>query len=246
MVSEPEVRDTTAQARRIGRGDVAVTSMGDAMITREVAQPGWRWSKDIKPIVGTDFCRAFHQLFVVSGHLHLVMEDGAEFDVRAGDAAIIPPGHDAWVVGDESCDMLDFSPDYVQLIDAGEAYQAMTAPAEAGARCSRAQAAKSLRAEAAGGRLDAAAVDLVLGAVGHRPPRRRGPAGLTAREVEVLVLIATGASAKQVAYVLGITPKTAATHIERIYMKCGVSTRSDATRFAIAQGLVEAVTPTGL
>ena len=117
-MSEPEVHDTTARARRVGRADVAVTSMGDAMITREVAQPGWRWSKDVKPIVGTDFCRAFHQLFVVSGHLHVMMDDGAEFDVRAGDAAVIPPGHDAWVVGDESCDMLDFSPDYVQLIGA--------------------------------------------------------------------------------------------------------------------------------
>ena len=244
-VPKPEVRDTTTQARRVGRGDLAVTSMGDALITREVAHPGWRWSKDIKPIVGTDLCRASHQVFIVSGHLHVVMEDEAEFDVRAGDAAVIPPGHDAWVVGDEPCDALDFSPDYVQLIDAGEAYQTMTALGEAGARCSRAQAAKSLRAEAAAGRLDAAAVELVLGAVGHRPPRRRGPAGLTAREVEVLVLIATGASAKQVAYVLGIAPKTAATHIERIYMKCSVSTRSDATRFAIAHGLVEAIAPTG-
>jgi DNA-binding NarL/FixJ family response regulator len=157
----------------------------------------------------------------------------------------IPPGHDAWVVGDQPCELVDFSPHYVQLIAAGEAYQAMTAAGEAGARCSRAQAAKSLRLEAAAGRLDGAAVELVLGAVGHRPPRGRGPAGLTQREVEVLVLIATGASAKQVAFALGITPKTAATHIERIYTKCGVSTRSDATRFAIAHGLVEAVLPSG-
>ena len=59
------------------------------------------------------------------------------------------------------------------------------------------------------------------------------------------MLIATGASAKQVAYVLGITPKTAATHIERIYTKIGVSSRSDATRFAIAQGLVNPLTPSG-
>jgi DNA-binding CsgD family transcriptional regulator len=122
----------------------------------------------------------------------------------------------------------------------------MTAPGEAGARCSRTQAAKRLRAEAATEWLDAAAVELVLGAVGHGARRRRGPAGLTTREVEVLVLIATGASAKQVAYVLGITPKTAATHIERIYVKIGVSTRSDATRFAIAHGLVNPIAPRSL
>ncbi len=219
--------------------------MGDAVITREVMHPGWRWSKDIKPIVGTDWCRALHQIFIVSGHLHVQLEDGAVLELRAGDAAVVPPGHDACVMGHVPCEVVDFSPDYVQLIAAGEAYQAMTAVGEAGARCSRAQAAKSLRLEAASGRLDAAAVELVLGAVGHRPPRGGGPAGLTQREVEVLVLIATGASAKQVAYALGITPKTAATHIERIYTKCGVSTRSDATRFAIAHGLVEAVLPRG-
>ena len=237
--------EATRQETRAGAGDLTITSMGDAMITREVMPPGWRWSNDIKPIVGTDLCRAFHQFFIVSGHLHFVLEDGSELDMRAGDAGFIPPGHDAWVVGDGSCEALDFSPDYVQLIDAGDAYQAMTAPGEAGARCSRAQAAKSLRAEAATGRLDGAAVEVVLGAVGHRPRPGRGPAGLTQREVEVLVLIATGASAKQVAYALGITPKTAATHIERIYMKIGVSTRSDATRFAIAHGLVSPIPPHG-
>jgi DNA-binding CsgD family transcriptional regulator len=244
-VQRTQHADSAPEARCLGLGSLAVTATGGATILREVCRPGWRWSNDIKPIVGTDLCRAFHQLFVVSGQLHVVLEDGTEVDLRAGDAGVIPPGHDAWVVGDEPCETVDFSPDYLQLIDAGEAYHAMTALGEAGARCSRAQAAKSLRAEAASGRLDAAAVELVLGAVGHRPLRGRGPAGLTTREVEVLVLIATGASAKQVAYALGITPKTAATHIERIYRKIGVSTRSDATRFAIARGLVNPIAPAG-
>lgn len=238
-----EVASASARRRRIGRADLAVTPMGDTTITREVMSPGWRWSKDVKPIVGTDLCRALHHFCVVSGRLHFVMEDGAELEAGAGDAGVIPPGHDAWVVGDGPCEFLDFSPDYAQLMAAGEAYHAMTALGEAGARCSRTQAARSLRAEASAGRLDAAAVELVLGAVGHRPRRERGPAGLTPRELEVLVLIATGASAKQAAYALGITPKTAATHIERIYVKIGVSTRSDATRFAIAQGLVTAIAP---
>ena len=243
-VGGADSREPARQVRRVGLGDLTVTSMGEAVITREVAQPGWRWSNDIKPIVGTDLCRALHQLFVFRGHLHVVLEDGADLDLGPGDAAVIPPGHDAWVVGDEACETVDFSSDYIQFIDAGEAFQAMVAPGEAGARCSRAQAAKGLRAEVAAGRLDAAAVELVLGAVGHRPKRERGPAGLTPREVEVLVLIATGASAKQVAYALGITTKTAATHIERIYMKIGVSTRSDATRFAIAHRLVNPIAPT--
>jgi DNA-binding CsgD family transcriptional regulator len=228
----------------VGQAELAVESVGDTTVTREVMEPGWRWSKDVKPIVGTDFCRAFHQLYVVSGHLHVLLEDGGELDVQAGDVAIIPPGHDAWVVGNEPCVSVDFSPVYAQLIEAGEAYQTLAAAKDT-ARRSRVQVAKELRAAARAGRLDAGAVELVLGAVGHRPQRQQGPAGLTQREVEVLVLIATGASAKQVAYALGITPKTAATHIERIYTKIGVSTRSDATRFAIAHGLVNPVAPTG-
>lgn len=245
MRLEAKALDTsTEEARRVTNAELAVASVGDTTITREVMKPGWSWSNDVKPIVGTDLCPASHRLFIVSGHLHVVMEDGAELELRTGDAAVIPPGHDAWVVGDEPCEAVDFSPSYSQLIAAGEAYQAMTAP-RSGARSSRAQASQKLRAEARAGRLDAGAVELVLGAVGQRPRRQRGPAGLTAREVQVLVLIATGASAKQVAYVLGIAPKTAATHIERIYTKCSVSTRSGATHFAIAHGLVKPVIPSG-
>ncbi len=244
MRPEAKALDTSS-GRRVGKADLTVASVGDSTITREVMAPGWKWSVDVKPVVGTDFCRAFHQLFILSGRLHVVMEDGVEIDFGTGDAGVIPPGHDAWVVGDQPCEMIDFSPTYSQLIDAGEAYQAMTTPAATGTRSSRSEAAKKLRSEARSGRLDSGAVELVLGAVGHRPRRQSGPAGLTPREVEVLVLIATGASAKQVAYALGITPKTAKTHIERIYTKCDVSSRSDATRFAIAHGLVNWLGTTG-
>jgi DNA-binding CsgD family transcriptional regulator/mannose-6-phosphate isomerase-like protein (cupin superfamily) len=241
---EAKALGTSAEsARRVGSAELAVASVGDTTITREVMAPGWRWSTDVKPVVGTDLCRALHQLFVVSGRLHFVMEDGGELSVGPGDAAVVPPGHDAWVVGEEPCEIVDFSPAYSQLIAAGEAYQAVTAAGASRPRRSRARAAQELRAEARAGRLDAAAVELVLGAVGFRPRRQRGPAGLTARELQVLVLIATGASAKQVAHVLGIAPKTAATHIERIYVKCDVSTRSGATHFAIAHGLVNPLMP---
>lgn len=229
---------STGVARRVGNADLAVAWLGDATITRELMHPGWRWSSDVKPVVRTDLCRATHRFFVASGRLHVSMEDGAEIDLGPGDAGVIPPGHDAWVVGDEPCEMIDFSPTYSQLVEAGEAYRAMTAPGHARTACSPARAAEKLRADARLGHLDSAAVELVLGAIGHRSRRRPGPAGLTAREIDVLMLIATGASAKQVGRVLGIAPKTATTHIERIYLKCGVSNRSDATRFAIAHGLV--------
>lgn len=237
--------DTSTQvAWRVGNARLAVASVGDATITREVMRPGWRWSSDVKPVVGTDSCQATHQFFIASGRLHVRMDDGVEMDLGSGDAGVIPPGHDAWVVGDDACEMIDFSPMYSRLIDAGRAYRALTAPEQGRRRRSPAQAATHLRVEADLGRLDPAAVELVLAAVGQRPPRPTGPAGLTQREVEVLVLIASGASAKQVAYALGIAPKTATTHIERIYRKCGASSRSDATRFAIAHGLVKPVMST--
>jgi DNA-binding CsgD family transcriptional regulator len=234
--------DAPHRARTIGHGDVTVVSLGDTTITRELLHPGWRWSNDVKPIVGTELCRANHQIYVVSGRLHVLMDDGAELDVEAGDAVTIPAGHDAWVVGDEPCECIDFSPVYSHLIDAGEAYRHLTDPARPRHHTSRKEAAARLRAKAAAGGLDSAAVEIVLGAVGHRPRRRvTGPAGLTPREMEVLMLIATGAATKQAAYALGITPKTAATHVERIYSKTGVSSRAEVTRFAIQHGLVSSI-----
>jgi DNA-binding CsgD family transcriptional regulator len=87
----------------------------------------------------------------------------------------------------------------------------------------------------------------VLAAAGlRRAKRRSGPAGLTEREVEVLILIARGASNKQVARALGITVKTAGTHIERIYAKTGASTRATATLFALQHGLLDSLEPLDL
>jgi DNA-binding CsgD family transcriptional regulator len=97
-----------------------------------------------------------------------------------------------------------------------------------------------VRYETRVGRLDADAVDAVLGAAGAGGRRRvAGPAGLTHREVEVLVLIARGAATAEVARQLGVSRKTAATHIERIYAKTGISSRSGATLFALRNGLLD-------
>jgi DNA-binding CsgD family transcriptional regulator len=94
-------------------------------------------------------------------------------------------------------------------------------------------------AEVRAGRLDGAAVDKVLDAAGHRVPRRRtAAAGLTAREVEVLILLARGMSNKQVAARLVITPKTAGNHVEHIYAKIGASSRAAAAMFAVQHGLL--------
>lgn len=106
------------------------------------------------------------------------------------------------------------------------------------------QAERVLQEDARAGRLDPVAVDAVLTAAG-RPRRRRvaGPAGLTARELEVLMLLARGASNRHIARALGIAPKTVGNHVERIYVKAGVTTRSAATLFAMEHGLLTTLTP---
>ena len=102
-----------------------------------------------------------------------------------------------------------------------------------------AQAGAHLRQEVRAGRLDGAAVDAVLTAAGHRAPTRHaGPAGLTAREVEVLGLVAHGLTNKQIASRLQVTPKTAANHVEHVYLKIAVNSRAAATLWATQHGLV--------
>ena len=89
------------------------------------------------------------------------------------------------------------------------------------------------------GRLDGDAVEAVLGAAGHRVPRRReGPEGLTAREIEVLRLLARGLSNREIAERLVISPKTVGNHVEHIYAKIGASTRATASLFALRHGLL--------
>jgi HD-GYP domain-containing protein (c-di-GMP phosphodiesterase class II) len=100
-------------------------------------------------------------------------------------------------------------------------------------------AASQLETEARAGRLDADAVAAVLAAAGQRgPAKREWPAGLTEREVEVLRLIARGATNKQAAADLGLSPKTVGHHVQHVYSKIGVSTRAGAAVFAMENGLL--------
>jgi DNA-binding NarL/FixJ family response regulator len=102
-------------------------------------------------------------------------------------------------------------------------------------------AADWLRAEVREGRLDGMAVDGVLRAAGHPVRRRKAqPAGLTAREVEVLQLLARGLTNKQIADTLCISGKTVSRHIENIYVKIRVSNRARASLFAVRNGLMDA------
>ncbi|MGK5556682.1 cupin domain-containing protein [Actinomadura kijaniata] len=91
-----------------GKGHADIVMMADRAVGRGVFEPGWRWSNNVKPIAGTDLCQVSHLGYCVSGHMRVYMADGTEQEVNPGDAVAIPPGHDAEVVGDETCVLLDF------------------------------------------------------------------------------------------------------------------------------------------
>jgi HD-GYP domain-containing protein (c-di-GMP phosphodiesterase class II) len=130
-------------------------------------------------------------------------------------------------------------PTDARILGAADAYQAMREPRPHRAARSADDAARLLRAEARGGRLAGDAVEAVLEAAGHRARRRHeGPAGLTAREVEVLQLLARGLSTKEIAERLAMSPKTAGNHIEHIYAKIDATNRVTASLFAVQHGLL--------
>jgi HD-GYP domain-containing protein (c-di-GMP phosphodiesterase class II) len=126
-----------------------------------------------------------------------------------------------------------------RILGAADAYQAMREARPYREARSAEESAAVLRAEVRAGRLDGDAVEAVLGAAGHRMQRRpERPAGLTAREVQVLQLLARGLSSKQIGARLGISSKTAANHIEHIYAKIETTNRASASLFAIQHGLL--------
>jgi HD-GYP domain-containing protein (c-di-GMP phosphodiesterase class II) len=126
-----------------------------------------------------------------------------------------------------------------RLLAAADAYQAMREPRPYRPPRGPDEAAAELRNDVKAGRLDADSVEAVLGAAGHRVPRRRGgPAGLTPREVEVLRLLARGLSNREIAARLVISPKTVGNHVEHIYAKIDASTRAGASLFAVRHGLL--------
>jgi ketosteroid isomerase-like protein len=90
-------------------GHAVIGSAGGLTLMRGVFEPGWRWSNDVAPIAGTKSCQTRHLGYVISGHMHIRMDDGTEMTASAGDAFDLPSGHDAWVDGDEPCVVVDYS-----------------------------------------------------------------------------------------------------------------------------------------
>ncbi|NEX59465.1 cupin domain-containing protein [Noviherbaspirillum galbum] len=89
------------------KGRLHVYELGDHIAGKGEFEPGWRWSQHVKPIAGTDSCQAAHTGFVIQGRMIVKMDDGSQMEYGAGDFFYMPPGHDAWVVGDERCVLVD-------------------------------------------------------------------------------------------------------------------------------------------
>jgi class 3 adenylate cyclase len=86
-----------------------VVELGDLTVGELVSQPGWRWSIDIKPTVGGEWCQARHVGIVISGRLGIVLSDGTEAEFGPGDVFDVPPGHDGFTVGDEPCVQIEWA-----------------------------------------------------------------------------------------------------------------------------------------
>jgi len=91
-----------------GHGQAKAIELAGHTVLEGTFEPGWKWSVDVKPLAGTDSCQAAHFGYVLSGGMRVYMDDGPEFEIGAGDVVVIPPGHDAEVIGDEACVMVDF------------------------------------------------------------------------------------------------------------------------------------------
>jgi quercetin dioxygenase-like cupin family protein len=90
----------------MGKLDLVNTEAGT--VGRATFQPGWRWSEHVKPVAHTDSCQAPHIGYFISGRMKVIMDDGQEMEFGPGDFSVIPAGHDAWIIGDTPCVVIDW------------------------------------------------------------------------------------------------------------------------------------------
>jgi hypothetical protein len=101
---------STGTKHTFEHGDMSMVTLAGTTIVRAVFNPGWRWSIDAKAEANTETCQAAHAGIVLSGRFAVRMDDGTETELGPGDAHVIGPGHDAWVIGDEPCVLIDVAP----------------------------------------------------------------------------------------------------------------------------------------
>ena len=96
------------ETREFPHGQLDIVKVGEALVGRATFKPGWKWSESLGPVMKTPSCQAAHLGYQVSGVMHTRMEDGTELITKAGDVFHLPPGHDAWVTGNEPVVVVDF------------------------------------------------------------------------------------------------------------------------------------------
>ena len=96
------------EVRKFPHGYLELLKIGGATVGRAVFEPGWKWSDSLQPIAKTKSCEAPHFQYQLSGTIKIVMDDGTQFECKAGDVSLLPVGHDAWVVGNEPVVVVDF------------------------------------------------------------------------------------------------------------------------------------------
>jgi mannose-6-phosphate isomerase-like protein (cupin superfamily) len=100
---------TPDETRAFPNGKLDVVKVGALVFGKATFEPGWKWSECVKPIAGTASCMVHHNGYIVSGRMHIKMDDGTETELGPGDVFVCPPGHDAWIVSKEPCVAYDFS-----------------------------------------------------------------------------------------------------------------------------------------
>jgi len=93
--------DAPDEVRTPDKSRVEIVRLEGYTLGRFRFEPGWRWSQCIKPVVGTDRCQLSHVGHVVSGRITVELADGQRRTIGPGQSYAIPPGHDAWVEGQE-------------------------------------------------------------------------------------------------------------------------------------------------
>ena len=102
--------DSPDETRTPDKTRVDVVRVGNSTVARVAFEPGWKWSECVKPVAGTDSCQVRHVGVVQSGRMVVKHEDGSEVELGPGEAYVIEPGHDAWLVGDEGFVGFEFEP----------------------------------------------------------------------------------------------------------------------------------------
>jgi hypothetical protein len=106
---EQKILKQADEVRTFPKGRAELVNIGGGTVGRLVLEPGWRWSEHVKPLAKTELCEAPHFQYHAAGTLHVIMADGSEFDAGPGEITFLPPGHDAFVVGNEPVVVIDWS-----------------------------------------------------------------------------------------------------------------------------------------